>query len=350
VADERSEPCYVFDVPDQGAHERAGAHGPGTRAARWLSGLAAIAFIAFITFVAGRPGLASVLFPELAALAYDVFRRPRGAWARAPGALVATPFLTAMLGTLITRHFEYGVASVLFIVGVTVALIKVLRSPIAPAISAALLPLTLGTRTWWYPPSVLFGSGLLASLVTARSHLLSRCTPPSTTPDDITEPGPTGADWLVPYSVIIVLLAFTANVTGWRFVLFPPLAVIGFEMFAHPTVCPWAKRPIALPIACTISAAAGIVAVQGLGGGALAAACTTAIGAVALSVLGVHVPPALAVGLLPFVIERPSYWFIVAVAAGASLMTASFVAWRRFLAANRRAVLPAGPPPNSRDM
>ena len=294
-----------------------------------LGSVAAVAFIAFIVFVAGRPGLDTILFPELGALAYDVFRRPRGAWARAPVFLTVTPFVTAMLGTLVTRHLDYGVASVLVTVGLATFVVQVFRSPIAPAISAALLPLTLGETTWWYPPSILVGTGLLAVLAIVRSRVGSRPASPSMTADDVVETAPHGAGWIGPYAVVVVALALAATLSGWRFLLFPPLAVIGFEMLAHPAVCPWAKSPLALPVACTASAAAGLVAVSVLGGGVVAAAFTMALGALVLLALRVHIPPALAVGLLPFVIEHPSYRFIIAVAVGASLMTAAFVVWRR---------------------
>jgi hypothetical protein len=52
-----------------------------------------------------------------------------------------------------------------------------------------------------------------------------------------------------------------AQWSGWRFLLFPPLAVIGFEMFAHSASCPWAGRPLTLPLACALSATGGVAMV-----------------------------------------------------------------------------------------
>ncbi len=75
--------------------------------------------------------------------------------------LTITPFLTALIGILFTRALPYGYLSVLLTVGSAVALIMVLKSPIAPAISAGLLPLVLGVKSWWYPPGVLLGTVLL---------------------------------------------------------------------------------------------------------------------------------------------------------------------------------------------
>lgn len=140
---------------DSGAHRRAGQVAlPGV-----AGDAATIAFIGFIAFVAQATGLVFVLFPELGALSHDILRRPQGAWARAPVMLVVTPFLTATVGTVLTRNFAYGPLSVLAAIGAARAIIRLLRSPIGPAISAGLLPLVLGLRDWRYPPSVLVGGG-----------------------------------------------------------------------------------------------------------------------------------------------------------------------------------------------
>ena len=109
--------------------------------------LAAVAYIGGIASLAQATGVATVLFPELGALAHDVFTRPRGAWAKAPLLLVLTPVLTAVVGTLIARTMDYGLLSVLLTVGIALLVIRLLRSPIAPAISAGLLPVTLGVTS-----------------------------------------------------------------------------------------------------------------------------------------------------------------------------------------------------------
>jgi hypothetical protein len=135
--------------------------------------------------------------------------------------------------------------------------------------------------------------------------------------------------WFVAF---LVLDGGLAQLTGWRFLLFPPLVVIGFEMFAHPVACPWAGRPLMLPVACTLSALTGLLVVQTLGAGPLAAIGSIAVAVLVLGVLDLHVPPALAVGLLPMVIAQPDHRFPVAVALGALMLTTSFLFWRRICA------------------
>jgi hypothetical protein len=50
--------------------------------------------------------------------------------------LMATPFLAGLAGTLITNTLPYGMASIVISVGAAILVIRLLKSPIAPAISA----------------------------------------------------------------------------------------------------------------------------------------------------------------------------------------------------------------------
>src|SRR5271163_4996325 len=137
--------------------------------------LIALVYIAIIAEIAVATGAFYVLFPELGALSHDVMTRPRGTWANAPLLLVVTPALTGAIGIVVTRTLPYGYLSVLLTVGGAIAVIMALRSPIAPAISAGLLPLVLGVKSWWYPPGVLLGTVLLAALsIPWRKFTLAR--------------------------------------------------------------------------------------------------------------------------------------------------------------------------------
>ena len=128
---------------------------------------------------------------------------------------------------------------------------------------------------------------------------------------------------------LLNLHALLAALSGERLLLYPPLVVIGFEMFAHTRICPWARRPLVLPLACALTAAAGVFFVSLLGAGPFAAVLSMAFGVVMLRILALHVPPALAVGLLPFVMVHPTYGFPIAVAIGTFLLILSFLMWQR---------------------
>src|SRR5258708_1902645 len=133
--------------------------------------LIAIIYIALIAGIAHATGAFYVMFPELGARSHDVFTRPRGPWAGAPMLLAITPVLTGVIGIVLTRALPYGYLSVLLTVGGAVAVILALRSPIAPAISAGLLPLVLGVKSWWYPPAIALGTVILTALSVLWSKL-----------------------------------------------------------------------------------------------------------------------------------------------------------------------------------
>lgn len=312
----------------------SGGEAAHTRRARfgWLAGPASALYIAVIALIAHATGLFYVLFPELGALGHDILKRPQGTWARAPLMLVVTPFVTALGGMLIARHMPYGMLAVLLSVGYSVVVIGALRSPIAPAISAGLLPLCLDLRSWWYPPSLLIGTGLLAGIAALRNKVAGTVVPvvaePRDLADDIVEEAPAGYSW-VPFFLAFLLLTIAASeITGWRLVLFPPLVVIAFEAFAHSSVCPWAGRPIALTVACGLTALAGVLCAMYLGSGPVGAMCSVLAGVAVLRLLDLHVPPAVAVGLLPFVIPHPDFQFPLAVTLGTALEASALLAWR----------------------
>ncbi|TWJ17040.1 HPP family protein [Geobacter argillaceus] len=298
----------------------------------WLGEVATAFYIVMIALIAQSTGLSYMLFPELGALSHDVLKRPHGTWAKAPLMIVITPFMTGAVGTLVTKYLAYGLVSVLLTVGSAILIIRLLRSPIAPAISAGLLPLTLGDPSWWYPPCLLVGLVLLATI----SRVWHRLVPSPLVPvsisdlaDDIVEEAPRDYSWLPFFFVFLTIEILLVGLTGRRFLLFPPLVVIGFEMFAHAAICPWAGRPLILPVACTLSATAGVILVGLFGAGPLAAVCSIVFGIAVLRVFNLHVPPALAVGLLPLIIPQPNYEFPVVVAAGTLLLTMLFLAWQR---------------------
>jgi len=287
-------------------------------------------YVGLISWIALFAHTPYILFPELGALSHDIFKRPHGTWAKAPGMLVLTPLLTGLLGTILVRNMGSGMVPILLATAAAILIIRVLKSPIAPAISAGVLPISLGITSWHYPASLLVGLVLLAAI----SLVWRRIAPPppvrsaAEVADDITEEAPRSYAWFPFFLVFLVGTAAVAEVTGWRLILFPPLIVISFEMFAHADVCPWAKKPLRLPVACTLSALVGVALVTAFGDAPLAVIASTACGILILRVFDLHVPPALAVGLLPFVIPAVDYRFAASVGIGTLSLTMLFLLWR----------------------
>jgi hypothetical protein len=422
--------------------------------------------------------------------------------------LALTPALTGVIGSVVTRRMPYGIISVLLTVFVCVVVIRVLRSPVAPAISAGLLPLVLGVTSWWYAPCILFGTTVLAllsipwkryaathadnsessqktfesSLRTAESGVKSaesvapnpnadQCAdptfaespsaadsphattdaPPASPPhegtvsdppppfslDESTEVVPPSAEssttaataapfpessraatdprfaesasaaaesldaptdpkpaesrhvattessrnaadfphvaatdappaspphepaahdaaaasevptaaaafrLLVPLLSFVAIAMLAVKLTGMRFILFPPLVVILYEMLSHREHCPWVGRPIAIPVACFASATGGYLFFAHLPFAPLVAMLSMAWGIAVLRTLNLHMPPVLAVALLPLVMTNPTIGYPIAVGFGTMLASA----WFEFLARwHWIAPLPAAPP------
>lgn len=321
------------------SQERAAAGAPLDGLYRFGGELIALVYIAIIAEIALATGAVYVLFPELGALSHDVMTRPRGTWANAPVLLAITPALTGVVGIVFTRSLPYGYLSVLLTVAGAVAVLLTLRSPVAPAISAGLLPLVLGVKSWWYPPAILLGTVLLATLsLPWRKYCAAPAAAGSARSgddagadrlDDLVETLPGGWGWLAALMAFVAVAVFFVRLTGLRFVLFPPLVVIGFEMLGHSAICPWADKPLRLPVACFLTALGGFASWHFLGVTPLAAACGMAWGIGVLRVCDVHMPPALAVALLPLVMDRPTLAYPFAVAIGTTLLSLWFLAYRR---------------------
>ncbi len=285
----------------------------------------ATAYVAVVAAFAGASGAFYIMFPELGALAYDVFGRPRGRWSNAPTHLATTPVITGAIGILITRILPYGFLSVLLNVGGALAVIVALGSPIAPAISAGLLPLVLGVRSWGYPPAIMFGTALLAAAsVPWRTLMVNRSAGATRNPVRSAPEIPSGLFWVIAYFAFLVGAVAIVKLTGLRFILFPPLAVIGFEMFGHTESCAWAGQPFRLPLVCFLTAAGGLAFHHLLGVTWMTAALSMAWGMAVLQVFRVHVPPALAVALLPMVMDAPTAWYPVSVGLGMLALTLWF--------------------------
>jgi hypothetical protein len=325
------------------SRERAAAAAPLDGLYRLGGELIALAYIAIIAEIACATGAVYVLFPELGALSHDVMTRPRGTWANAPLLLAITPVLTGVVGIVFTRSLPYGYLSVLLTVGGAIAVVLALRSPVAPAISAGLLPLVLGMKSWWYPPAIALGTVLLATLcVPWKKYCATRMVAAAPAEsdkarenlhndllDDLIEMPPSGYGWLVVLMAFVAFAMFFVKLTGLRFVLFPPLVVIGFEMLGHTAICPWADKPMRLPLACFLTALGGFISWHFLGVTPLAAACSMAWGIAVLRMFDLHVPPALAVALLPLVMDKPTIAYPFAVGIGTTLLSLWFLAYQR---------------------
>jgi hypothetical protein len=234
--------------------------------ARLVLEFVVVAFMGMIALAAHLTGMAVVLFPELAALSHDVLLRPNGEWAREPAQLILAPTLTAAFGLFCTRHLHYSALNILVIVIVSLAVIRLLRCSMSPAISAGVLPLVLTEHSWLYPIAIFLDLSLLALILMLRKRY-----PPSTSGHyvstaersqllDALEAMPRNRFWFVALMSFVLVVGVAGQFTGMRFLLFLPLIVMGYELFGHPEVPGWMKRPALLPFVCLITAGTGLIA------------------------------------------------------------------------------------------
>jgi hypothetical protein len=298
--------------------------------AKFMAEALVVSYMGVVALAAHLTGIYLLLFPELAALSHDVMTRPQGKWASQPWRIVLTPTLTAIVGLFVTRHESYGAISVALVVTASLLIIKLLGSAIGPAISAGALPMVLNERSWMYPASIFMGLvGLVATLWIWR-----RYGPPSDTPSndstndsrviDALETYPHDRFWVVTLLTFVLLLGVPAQLTGLRFILFPPLIVMAYELFGHPEIPGWMARPALFPLVCVLTASLGLVACH-LFRSSLVGVTLTMLGSIAiLRAFKVHMPPALAVGLLPFVMAAPNFWYPTSVGIGTVALTVCF--------------------------
>lgn len=287
------------------------------RLAVWL---ATAAFLAAITALGQLSGLKLLLFPELGALASVVFSDPASAWARSPRLLLLTPFLAAVAGILVSSHLPYGPVAVSLALAAGLLVLRGLRSPVAPAISAGYLPVALGIHSWTYPLAVLLS---LAALVLLSGR--GRCEPVGPA---IGFP-PTRL-WLPPLVLFLGGALPLSLLLGSHLVLYPPLLVIAWETLAHGDQAPWHRRYAALLAATVAVAVVGLVLERSLGPVPLAAFLAALLTALLLNRLRLQCPPAFAVALLPLVLPQPPLTYpLLVLVGGGWLVLVAVLAGRR---------------------
>jgi hypothetical protein len=311
------------------------SRGPKQHTAVFLGEILALIYMGAIVLLARKIGFSLLLFPELAALSHDVFTRPRGKWASQPWQLVLTPTITAFFGLFVVRHTNFNALALTLIVAVSLLVIKLLKSTMAPAISAGVLPMVLVEGSWIYPVAVFAGLSLLALVLLAwkrytpkNYRLSSEEEIDSKVIDDLEAP-PHDRLWSAALLVFVLALATLAQVTVLFFLIFPPLIVVAYEILGHPEVPGWMARPILFPLISFLTAAVGLEFCHVFDAGFVGVIVTMLCSVAILKVFKVHMPPALTVGIIPFVMKAPDYRYPISVLMGTIALMSYFWAYSR---------------------
>ena len=102
-------------------------------------------------------------------------------------------------------------------------------------------------------------------------------------------------------------------------------------MLGHPNTCPWAKQPYTFPLVCFGAALAGVEAVNTLGVTPIAAVLVLVVTFALLRVFRLRMPPALAIGLIPFILPTHTVVYAYSVGIGTASLTGWFVLFRKFI-------------------
>lgn len=142
-------------------------------------------------------------------------------------------------------------------------------------------------------------------------------------------------DRVAAVGALLVLSALTAALqhlsvhTELRFLLFPPLASLGYRAFRNPHS--EAARVRSMVLAPTLGSVCGLALHTWLGLTALAAALAVAAGIAAVEALRADAPPTLAVAVLALFTTDPGWAFPLSVLTATSSLHLIFLAWLRLL-------------------
>ncbi len=263
---------------------------------------AALALIMAMVFASEQCQEKEFIFPEILALAVGFWVAPRPFWRASRLNIFLAPTLAAVCGVLLMRYSHLPLAAMIVVAYIAVALLLVAtRSRLAPAISAAILPLLIGTTSWNYPLAVgvLTGTVALGSIVAQPS---SGETPSEEAPFS-------QRDELIFWGKILpVVAAYAVMITlcDVPFMMAPPLIVM-FSEAVRPNN-PLARQPFKPFFLVALAASCGVLALFFLKGmllfpGWLCAALASCAVFAGYETTGMRLPPAAALGLLPLLIS-----------------------------------------------
>ena len=289
---------------------------------RWWTGLRwalVLIVVALMLVLAAALGTHAIIFPEGAALAMGIWVLRIPGWSASRWRVAVLPPLCALVGVLLARSDQPAWAAMLAATAVALLVLQACDSRLAPAVSAAVLPVVFDVRAWSYPVAVL----VICAVVAAGMPWFGRrgdaplhrgAKDSGRYPWSIVGAGAAViAAWVLAGGEILALPAA---------VLAPPLFVSALEWLGHRDGC----RPhvglrrwiLLVGAALAGSAALALVPAAWLAG-CLAVVVTLAL----MRATATAHPPALAIALIPQILQpsaRDPLDYTLAIAAGAGAL------------------------------
>ncbi len=277
-------------------------------------------------------GTHAIIFPEGAALALGVWTLALPGWAASSARVAAMPPLCALLGVLLVRLELPVTAAAMLAAALALLVLQAADSRLAPAMSAAVLPIVFGVDELSYPLAVL----VICVVIAAAMPWLSRRRGPPPASGD--------APGRYPWGVVAGGLA---AIGGWILLggallalpvaaLAPPLFVSALEWLAEHacTLRRGLRRWTLLVGAALLGALAAALIATAWVAGAVAVAAALAL----MRLLATPHPPALAIALIPLILDAPDpLAYTLAIAAGAGATYLGVLAAHRLAVFARRA-------------
>lgn len=188
---------------------------------------AAVLLICAMTAAASLLGEREIIFPEILALAAGAWVAPNQPWRVSRVQTVLLMTAAAVFGVCAVRflpvpQFLQAAAAFLFVAG----MLLLTRTTLVPMVSAAVLPVLLGTTSWVYPAAVLILSLLIAAF---RPMIKGRDACGAALPTPVWSYKQEALRWLTLF-LCFCAAAFVPMQTGNLYFIAPPLIVMFCEL------------------------------------------------------------------------------------------------------------------------
>ncbi len=293
----------------------------------WRRGGWALPFVIVIPMLALSSvlGVHAIVFPEGAALVMGVWVLALPGWSASRLEVATLPPLCALAGTLLARGDLPATLAVILAAAVAIIVLQGAGSRVAPALSAAVLPVVFDVRELSYPLAVLSISLVIAAAMPWLARHRGRAAPAAVAPGRY--------PWLVALPALAV-------VAGWVLLadlvalpvaaLAPPLFVSALEWLAQGTCT--LRRGVRRWLLLVAAAIAGAVAAAVVDVAWVAGTIAVAAALVLMVALATPHPPALAIALIPqILVDVDPLAFGAAIAAGAGALYLAMLALDRLV-------------------
>ncbi|NLC70134.1 MAG: hypothetical protein GX751_02110 [Desulfuromonadaceae bacterium] len=280
----------------------------------------ALSLVVLMTWIAEYLGESEIIFPEILALAVGGWVAEKRPWKTTRFNLWLAPTAAALFGVILMRYTRLPAWTMVTVSFAFVALLlTATRSTLMPSISAAILPILIGTTSWIYPISVCLLTAAIALNSPLPERFFRQVAP--ALPRNPPESAALGRELLFwgKLLIAVTLVTFLALKYNVLFLVAPPL-IVTFVEFSHEG-SPLRKYPVKVFLLLGLAAWAGMLchSILSLHLGWplwISSAFITTFLFICYESMEMLFPPAAAISLLPTILptaQLPHYpWQVMA--------------------------------------